>query len=132
MSGFSPDFRALNDEVMKNTYVTLKNLELERMGLLAKYSLQSVEVITLDKKIEALKQFTTESIEKKLLNISDKREKIYTSLDDLEEVFKDFPDKERKLLKLQREFQLHEQTYKLLVKKKIRVGRRTIVHGFLS
>ena len=36
LSGFSPDFRALDDEVMQNTYVTMKNLELERMGLLAK------------------------------------------------------------------------------------------------
>ena len=122
LSGFSPDFRALNDEVMQNTYVTMKNLELERMGLLAKHSLQSLEVSTVDNKINALKEFTKESIDKKLLNITGKKKEVAASIKEMEKEFKLIPDKERRLLSREREFQLQEQTYKLLVKKRSELG----------
>jgi len=122
LSGFSPDFRALNDEVMQNTYVTMKNLELERMGLLSKHSLQSLEVSTVNNKINALKEFTKESIEKKLINITGKKDEVAASIKEMEKEFKLIPDKERRLLSREREFQLQEQTYKLLVNKRSELG----------
>lgn len=118
LAGFSPDFKALNDEVLKSTYMNTKAMELERTELLSKYSETSVEVTTLNKKIKELKAYSLESIEKKMLNIADKRAELFQTINSLENRFKAFPDKERRLLSLERAFQMEEQTYRMLMKKK--------------
>ncbi len=118
IAGFSSDFSALDDQVLEGTFRKMKNLELERTDLLTRFSEQSIEVAALDEKLRELKDFTLESVRKKMVNIADKREELYRAVIDLDREFRLLPDKERKLLALERNFQLEEQTYRLLAKKR--------------
>lgn len=122
LSDFSPDFETINDDVLMHTYLKLKNLELERTDLLTKYPPGSTEISAVNAKVEHLKRFTLESIKKKVLNISGKREEIHQSIGRLQNKFKSYPDKERRLAMLTRKFNLHEQTFEYLTKKRTQLG----------
>ncbi len=118
VAGFSSDFSALDDQVLEGTFRKMKNFELERTDLLTRFSEQSIEIAALDEKLRELKDFTLESVRKKMVNIADKREELHHAVIGLDREFRLLPDKERKLLSLERSFQLEEQTYRLLSKKR--------------
>jgi len=118
VASFSPDFQAINDGVFKSTYLKLKDLELERADKLSRFTEQSIQITTLDKKIIQLRQFSIQSLEKKLLNIADKRDEVQKSIDQISLQLKEFPNKERSLKSRQRSFSLKEATYNMLMKKR--------------
>ena len=122
LSDFSPDFEMINDDVLMHTYLKLKDLELAKTDMKTKYPESSTEVSAITAKIAHLKDFTLESIKKKLLNISEKRAEIGTSIENLHDKFKGYPDKERQLALLQRDFMLKEKTFEYLTEKRTELG----------
>lgn len=118
ISGFSPDFESIKDEVFENTFVDLKRLELQKTELLKKYPESSLEVQTINKSIKNLKDFVVQSVEKKLSNIQDQRVDIQSTINDLQAKFNAYPEIERNLAMLQRNNMLNEETYNFLTKKR--------------
>ncbi len=122
LTGFSPNFEAIKDDVFKNTFLQLKNMEIEKIELSKKYPETSLEMRTINRKINELKDFVTQSIDKKLINAEEKRSEIGASIDELQSRFKSYPGKERKLAMLQREFMLKEETYNYLTKRRMELS----------
>lgn len=122
VSGFSPDFETIKDEVFQNTFIDLKRYESEKTDLLKKYPETSLEAQTLNKKISDLKTFVLESVEKKLSNVKDKRFEIQGTIQSLQDHFNSYPEKERKLATLQRNQLLNEETFQFLTKKRTEIG----------
>ncbi len=118
IAGFSPDFDMIKDEVFENTFVDLKRLELKKTETLKKYPESSLEVQSINKSINELKDFVFQSVDKKLLNIQDIRGDIQLTINDLQRKFNSYPEKERKLVMLQRNNMLNEETYNFLTKKR--------------
>ncbi len=118
ISGFSPDFEMIKDEVFENTFVDLKRLELQKTETLKKYPESSLEIQSINKNIGDLKDFVFQSIEKKLSNIQDQRSDIQSTINNLQAKFSSYPEKERRLVMLQRNNMLNEETYNFLTKKR--------------
>ena len=118
ITGFSPDFEMIKDEVFENTFVDLKRLELKKAETLKKYPESSLEVQTLNKSINELKDFVFQSVAKKLTNIQDQRGDIQSTISQLQSKFSSYPEKERKLVMLQRKNMLNEETFNFLTKKR--------------
>ena len=118
ISGFSPDFETIKDEVFENTFVDLKRLELKKTETLKKYPETSLEVQSINKNIEDLKDFVIQSVDKKLSNIQDQRADIQSTINSLQSRFSSYPEKERRLVMLQRNNMLNEETYNFLTKKR--------------
>ena len=118
ISGFSPDFEMIKDEVFENTFVDLKRLELQKTKTLEKYPESSLEVQSFNKNIKDLKDFIFKSVEKKLSNIQDQRADIQSTINNLQTKFSSYPEKERRLVMLQRNNMLNEETYNFLTKKR--------------
>lgn len=122
LSSFSPDFASVKDDVFKNAFIRLKGLEYDKVELSKKYPETSLEVRTINRQIDKLKDFVVESIDKKLANAETKRVEIGASIDDLQSKFKSYPGKERKLAMLQRDFMLKEETFNYLTKKQMELS----------
>lgn len=119
LSGFSPDFELVKDDVFQYTFMDLKKLEIDKHTLAEKYPESSIEMRTINRKITELKDFVLNSIEKKLINIREQKSEIVGSIQETQNIFESYPDKERSLAKLEREFQLKEETFNYLNKKKL-------------
>ncbi len=119
LSGFSPDFEMVKDDVFQLTFMDLKKLEIEKFELSEKYPETSQEMQTMNAQIADLKEFIIESIEKKLINIEEQRAEISSLIDEVQSNFESYPDKERKLAQLERDFLLKEETFNYLNKKKL-------------
>lgn len=119
LSGFSPDFELVKDDVFQYTFMDLKKLEIEKYQLAEKYPESSQEMQTINSQINVLKDFVLSSIEKKLINIREQKSEIVRSIQETQNIFETYPDKERSLAKLERDFQLKEETFNYLNKKKL-------------
>ncbi|MEL6867967.1 MAG: GNVR domain-containing protein, partial [Bacteroidota bacterium] len=117
-SSFSPDFRTINDELFKKAYQNLKDLELEKTDISSRFPETSTEVLTIIEKMNNLRKFILVSIEKKLLNIKDKKREVAEATEKLRQQFKTFPDRDRQLAVLERDFKIKEQLYMYLTKKR--------------
>ncbi len=119
LSGFSPDFEMVKDDVFQMTFMDLKKMEIEKFKTSEKYPESSQEMQTLNAQIKVLKDFIIQSIEKKLINIAEQRSEISTLIDKIQNKFESYPDKERNLAQLERDFSLKEETFNYLNKKKL-------------
>ena len=119
LSGFSPDFEMVKDDVFQHTFMDLKKLEIKKYETAEKYPESSTEIQTINAQVRELKQFIFKSIEKKLINIEQQRTEIAASINRIQGKFESYPDKERQLAQLERDFVLKEETYNYLNKKKL-------------
>ncbi len=119
LSSFSPDFEMVKDDVFQLTFLDLKELEIEKFKIAEKYPESSMEMQTVNVQIAELKSFILNSIEKKLINIEEQRSEISSFIDRIQRKFESYPDKERQLAQLERDFHLKEETYNFLNKKKL-------------
>ena len=118
LGNFSPDFQLIKDGIFKKNFQKVKDLEMVLEELLDKYTEKNDKVQSVRKKIDTLRDFTLNSLQKQLLNISKEKNVIQNDINQLEDRLRLIPEKERNLVALERDFRLVEQNYNYLTKKR--------------
>jgi uncharacterized protein involved in exopolysaccharide biosynthesis len=107
------------DLLMTELVKKLKMWQDERYDLLLKYTEESDQITSVDKKIIDLKAYIVEAIKRNKKEISTKREEIERSLEIVSHQFDGLSTTEKELRILERNFHLLEQVYNFLSQKKI-------------
>ncbi len=122
ISEFSPNFQSIQDDVFQDAFIKLKGLEIQHKDLQTKYLPTSAEVQTIQLKINNLRSFLIETIQKKQSSLTARRRELKGKIDGLQGKLKLYPDKQRKIAELQREVSLNAQTYTYLMEKQMELG----------
>lgn len=122
ISDFSPNFKAIGDKVFEDAYIKLQNSQLKKKDLLVRYTPNSSEVQNIQVKIDNLRTFIMESIQKKVESIKAKTAEIEGTINTVQSRLKRFPDQQRQIAELERDVELNAQTYKFLTQKRMELG----------
>lgn len=117
LSDFTPNFQALKEDVFRTTYLKIQDLELQKQDLLVKYPAHSEEVMHVQYKINELRTMLNESVRHTLHNLKLRLRKIDREMAQVDATLKSYPEKQRKLVELEREVQLREAMYNYLSKR---------------
>lgn len=115
----APNFEAFTDLLSTEMIKKVKQLQLEKADLLLIYKADHELVINVDKKIKYYTDYFIESISNTRKNLETKHAKLNTNIEEAEKVFIGLPERERILSILDREFQIHQQSYIFLNEKRI-------------
>jgi capsular exopolysaccharide synthesis family protein len=118
ISSFSPNFKTVNDKLFEDAFMKLKAFELDRSDLLQKYTSTSAEVQNVQLKITDLRKFLSESIQKKLDNITKQKNEVQNNIDEVNERLRQYPGKQQKIAELERDVALTSQTFTYLTEKR--------------
>jgi len=118
LNDYSPNFKALADPIFQQSYLKVQSLELERKDLLQKYVPHSTEIAHIDSKIKDLRVFINESVRSTLDRLGTRQQEVKKSIQSAQNKIKEYPEKERKLVILEREVSLNENTYNYLMQKR--------------
>ncbi len=115
---FTPNFQALKEDVFRSTYLKIQDLELQKHDLLVRYPPHSEEVMTVQYKIDELRTMLNESVRNTLRNLDVRLRKVDKEMAQLDAMLKTYPEKQRRLVALEREVQLRESMYNYLSKRR--------------
>ncbi|WP_273445679.1 exopolysaccharide transport family protein [Neolewinella agarilytica] len=115
----APNFEAFTDLLSTEMIKKIKQLQLEKADLLLIYKADHELVVNVDKKIKYYTDYFIESISNTRKNLETKHAKLNTNIEEAEKVFIGLPERERILSILDREFQIHQQSYIFLNEKRI-------------
>lgn len=115
----APNFEAFTDLLSTEMIKKVKQLQLEKADLLLIYKADHELVVNIDKKIKYYTDYFIESISNTRKNLETKHAKLNTNIEEAEKVFIGLPERERILSILDREFQIHQQSYIFLNEKRI-------------
>ena len=118
LSDFSPNFEALQDPIFRESYLKAQNYESQRKDLLQKYTPKNPQVTNLEEKINEVRSFLNESVNATMSNLGIKNDEVDKNIALVGERIKDYPEKERRLVVLEREVSLNEGMYNYLVRKR--------------
>lgn len=113
----APNFAAFTDLLSTEMVKDIKTLQGEKKELLLKYTPQHEKVQVVDRKIEDLSEYLVESIRNTQTNLRIKRNNLYQTINESEQVFNTLPDKEKNMTILERNFGMNEQIYRFLQSK---------------
>lgn len=115
----APNFEAFTDLLSTEMIKKIKQLQLEKADLLLIYKDDHELVRNVDKKIRYYTDYFIESISNTRKNLETKHSKLSVNILEAEKVFIGLPERERMLSALNREFQIHQQSYIFLNEKRI-------------
>ncbi|TXF85976.1 hypothetical protein FUA23_20155 [Neolewinella aurantiaca] len=115
----APNFEAFTDLLSTEMIKKIKQLQLEKADLLLIYKPNHELVGNVDKKIKYYTDYFVESINNTRKNLKTKYDKLSSNIEEAEKVFIGLPERERILAILDREFQIHQQSYIFLNEKRI-------------
>ena len=115
----APNFEAFTDLLSTEMIKRIKELQAERVDLLLEYQPGHELVRTVDEKIRYYTDYFIESIANTRRNLETKYEKLTADLVEAESAFAGLPERERMLTILERDFQIHQQSYVFLNEKRI-------------
>ncbi len=118
LSDFSPNFEALQDPIFRESYLKAQIYESERKDLLQKYTPQNPQVTNIEQKIKEVRTFLNESVNSTMSNLGIKKDEVDKNIASVGERIQHYPEKERRLVVLEREVSLNEGMYSYLVKKR--------------
>ena len=118
LNDYAPNFKALNDKIFQDAYLKVQTLEMERQDLLQKYVPESTEVSLVDSKIKSLRVFINETVRSTLDNLGVRQKEITKSIASSNNKIQAYPEKERKLVVLERAVSLNENMYNYLMQKR--------------
>ena len=122
LSDFSPNFDALRDPIFRESYLDAQAFETERKDLLQKYTLQNPKVSNVEEKIREYRAFLHTTVDETLSNLRIKGAEVESIIAKVGRKIKDYPEKERRLVVLQREMSLNEEMYNYLMQKRTEVA----------
>lgn len=115
----APNFEAFTDLLSTEMIKKIKQLQLEKADLLLIYKANHELVENVDEKIKYYTDYFIESINNTHKNLRTKYNKLTSNIEQAEKVFIGLPERERMLTILDREFQIHQQSYVFLNEKRI-------------
>jgi len=115
----APNFEAFTDLLSTEMVKKIKQLQSEKSDLLLTYQEGHELVENVDKKIEYYSDYFVESINNTRKNLKTKYNKLTADIEEAKKVFIGLPERERMLNILDREFQIHQQSYIFLNEKRI-------------
>ena len=118
LGDFSPNFEALQDPIFRESYLKAQNYETQKKDLLQKYTPQNPQVTNLDSKIRETRTFLNESVHATISNLGIKQGEVGQNISKVSDRIKKYPEKERRLVTLEREVSLNEGMYTYLMKKR--------------
>ncbi len=119
---FAPNFESLRDAVFRDAYLQTQKLELQKLDLALKFTKQSEEIQTINAKINNLRTFIHESVNKTLINITKRRETLESNIASINESIQTLPNKERQIVVLERDVKLNESLYNLMMEKRMELA----------
>lgn len=122
LSDFSPNFEALQDPIFRETYLDAQVYERERKDLLQKYTERNPKVLNIEDKIRQFRAFLHTTVDETLANLRIKGAEVDNSIAKAGQKIKNYPEKERQLVVLQREMSLNEGMYNYLMQKRTEVA----------
>lgn len=115
----APNFEAFTDLLSTEMIKKIKALQSEKTDLTLIYKSDHELVKAVDQKIKYYTDYFIESINNTKKNLETKYNKLSYDIDEAEKVFIGLPERERILSILDRNFQIHQQSYIFLNEKKI-------------
>ncbi len=115
---YAPNFKALADPIFQQSYLKVQALELEKKDLLVKYLPESPEVNHIDSKAKSLRVFINESVRTTLENLKTRKQEVENSIQANNDKINTYPEKEKRLVALERAVSLNENMYNYLVQKR--------------
>ena len=115
----SPNYESILDPLFIDRLSSFNNLKLERQEKRLKYKKSNPIILALDEKIAALQGQIFESIQNNKTVAQEELARLDKEIADVMLAFSAFPEKERRLIDLDRHFRLHEKMYSFLSEKKI-------------
>ena len=115
----STNFEAFSDLTYTEIINDVNELLAERRKLLLKYQEDNERVQLVEERIVELKTFLKEGIQKSKQSTHFKISNLQHKIDLLSNQFEDLPEREKKLVILEREFQLNQKIYNFLSEKRI-------------
>ncbi|HHM20741.1 MAG TPA: hypothetical protein ENJ20_01850, partial [Bacteroidetes bacterium] len=118
LSDFSPNFAALQDPIFRESYFKAQAYEGQLKDLLQKYTPRNPAVTNLNEKIKETRAFLYETVMTTIANLAVKRQEVEANIAKVSARIKKYPDKERRLVTLEREVSLNEGIYNFLMRKR--------------
>lgn len=118
LGDFSPNFEALQDPIFRESYLKAQAYEAQRKDLLQKYTSTHPAVANLDEKIRETRTFLNESVISTMNNLGVKKGEVDENISEVAARIQRYPDKERRLVVLEREVSLNENVYNYLMRKR--------------
>ncbi len=115
----APNYESVLDPVFIDRLSSLNKLKLEKGKQLLKLQPQNNLIISMKEQISELTQLLKESIDNTLRSIKEEKESIRKAIADALQKFESLPEKERRLIDLERRFRLKEKMYSFLAEKKL-------------
>jgi uncharacterized protein involved in exopolysaccharide biosynthesis len=115
----APNFEAFTDLLSTELVKNMKSLQAEKKDLLLIYTPENEKVKVIDDKLKDLIDYQIESIKNSERDLQTKYDALSRDIYQLESVFVGFPEKEKNLEILNREFNLYENAYNILNQKRI-------------
>lgn len=115
----STNFEAFSDLTYTEIINDVNELLAERRKLLLKYQSDNERVVLVEDRIMELKDFLKEGIQKSKQSVHVKILNLQSKIDVLSGQFEDLPEREKKLVILERDFQLNQKIYNFLSEKRI-------------
>jgi uncharacterized protein involved in exopolysaccharide biosynthesis len=115
----APNFEAFTDLLSTELVKKMKALQAEKKDLLLVYTPEHEKVKVIDEKLKDIIDYQIESIKNSERDLQIKYDALSRDISQLESVFIGFPEKEKNLEILNREFNLYENAYNILNQKRI-------------
>jgi uncharacterized protein involved in exopolysaccharide biosynthesis len=115
----APNFEAFTDLLSTEMVKNMKILQAEKKDLLLVYTPENEKVKVVDAKLKDLIDYQIESVKNSQRDMQTKYNALTQDIYQLENVFVGFPEKEKNLEILNREFNLYENAYNILNQKRI-------------
>jgi uncharacterized protein involved in exopolysaccharide biosynthesis len=115
----APNFEAFTDLLSTELVKKMKALQAEKKDLLLVYTPENEKVKVIDEKLKDIIDYQIESIKNSERDLQIKYDALSRDISQLESVFIGFPEKEKNLEILNREFNLYENAYNILNQKRI-------------
>jgi hypothetical protein len=115
----APNFEAFTDLLSTELIKKMKELRAERMDLLLVYTPGEERVRVVDEKLNDIRMYFIESIANTRRNLEIKYQNLTRDIRIAELRLVDYPEKERLLTILKREFEIYQESYNFLNEKRI-------------
>lgn len=114
----APNFQTFNDLLSTEMIKKIKQLQSDKHDLLLKYTPESEKVKIVDTKLADIFSYLRESVKNTRTNLQIKYDDLAESVRQAEAEFATFPNKDRNMTILERNFNLNDQNYRFLREKK--------------
>lgn len=115
----APNFEAFTDLLSTEIIKNIKKLQADKKDMLLTFTPNDERVLVIDEKIKDLTNYLIESIKNTKNNLQVKYNQITNDINEAELVFVTVPEKEKNLTIMDRDFNLLQESYNFLNKKKI-------------